>query len=72
VSTAQTPPYKRFLKRLASARASAGMTQRAVARELGKPPSFVAKCESGERRVDVIELMQFARIYRKPLTFFTE
>ena len=25
------------------------------------------KCESGERRVDVVELTEFARLYRKPV-----
>ena len=41
-----------------------------VAKALGKHQSFVAKCESGERRVDVIELSEFAHIYKKPLEYF--
>jgi len=41
-----------------------------VARKLGRQQSFVSKCESGERRVDVVELAEFARLYRKPLSFF--
>jgi len=41
-----------------------------VARKLRRPQSFVSKCESGERRVDVVELAEFARLYRKPLSFF--
>jgi hypothetical protein len=28
--------------------------------------------ESGERRVDVIELAAFARLYRKPLSYFVK
>jgi hypothetical protein len=41
-----------------------------VARKLARPQSFVSKCESGERRVDVVELQEFARLYGKPLSFF--
>jgi hypothetical protein len=31
---------------------------------------FVAKSESGERRVDFVELLHLAKIYRKPVRFF--
>jgi ribosome-binding protein aMBF1 (putative translation factor) len=72
LSTAQTAAYQRFLRQLRKARADAGLTQRDVAKAFGKAPSFVANCESGERRVDVIELTQFARLYRKPLSFFVD
>lgn len=40
------------------------MTQADVASALGRPQSFVSKCESGERRIDVIELMEFCAVYR--------
>jgi transcriptional regulator with XRE-family HTH domain len=50
----------------------AGLTQVEVAKRLKVPQSFVSKCESGERRVDVIELLAFARVYRKPLGFFID
>ena len=62
--------YRRFLKRLVQARRDASLTQTEVAKALRRPQSFVSKCESGERRVDVIELEEFTRLYRKPLTFF--
>lgn len=64
------PKYLRFLARLRAARAQAGLTQAEVAMRLGKPQSFVSKCEAGERRIDVIELVAFARLYRRPLDFF--
>jgi transcriptional regulator with XRE-family HTH domain len=47
-----------------------GLTQAQVARKLSKPQSFVSKLESGERRVDFVELQQLAKIYKKPLSFF--
>ena len=65
-----SPRYQAFLLNLRQAREEAGLTQVEVAQALGKPQSFVSKCESGERRVDVIELAEFARLYRKTLDYF--
>lgn len=62
--------YRGFLARLKQAREAAKMTQVEAARALGRPQSFVSKCESGERRVDVIELQRFAALYKKPIMFF--
>ncbi len=59
------PEYRRFLAALRKAREEAGLTQAEVARLLDKPQSFVSKSESGERRVDVVELKRFATLYRK-------
>jgi transcriptional regulator with XRE-family HTH domain len=68
--TAYRHKYREFLERLRAAREQAGLTQLAVARKLARPQSFVSKCESGERRVDVIELQEFARLYNQPISFF--
>ena len=67
-----SPAYRFFLRRLLAARTEAGLTQVQVATALREHQSFVSKCESGERRVDVVELAAFARLYRKPLDFFVE
>jgi transcriptional regulator with XRE-family HTH domain len=64
------PEYRRFLARLRAARENAGLTQADVAKRLGKPQSYVSKCEAGERRVDVVELAAFARLYGRALGFF--
>ena len=62
--------YRAFLERLRHARREARLTQVDVSRSLRRPQSFVSKCESGERRVDAVELQEFARLYGKPLGFF--
>ena len=69
-SPARSLRYREFLERLRSARDDTGLTQVEVAQQLGKPQSFVSKCESGERRVDVVELERFAEIYGKEVSYF--
>lgn len=70
VRALHSPGYRRFVKRLILAREQRGLTQAQVARALNRPQSFVSKCEAGQRRVDVVELQEFARVYRVPLDFF--
>ena len=65
-----TDKYKKFLVRLCQARKEKGLTQIDVAKTLGKHQSYVAKCENGERRVDIIELAEFAQLYEKSLDYF--
>jgi len=46
---------------LRSVRSKAGLTQAEVAERVGLPQSFVSKYESGERRLDLIELKQVCK-----------
>ena len=62
--------YQRFLTRLREARLKAGLTQADVAGQLDKPQSFVSKCETGERRVDFVELVFLSDLYGVDLSFF--
>jgi ribosome-binding protein aMBF1 (putative translation factor) len=57
--------YRDFLARLRQARESAGLTQVEAAARLRKPQSFISRCETGERRVDVLEFEDFVRLYGK-------
>jgi transcriptional regulator with XRE-family HTH domain len=68
--TVFTPHYRVFLRHLRQAREAAGLTQVEVAAQLGRPQSFISKCESGQRRVDVVELATFCRLYGLPLAEF--
>lgn len=69
-SATHAPEYRYMLKRLREARKKAGLTQVEVAQALGKPQSYVTKCELGERRIDPVELQRFARLYGRRLSFF--
>ena len=55
-----TPAAALFRCCLKKRRVSAGLTQRDLAARLNRPQSFVAKYESGERRIDVIEFLEIA------------
>jgi transcriptional regulator with XRE-family HTH domain len=60
--TIRSRPYKVLLEQLIGARKRAGLTQQEVAERLGKSQSFVAKCENGERRIDVVEFIQITDV----------
>lgn len=62
--------YRALAARLKQARQDAGLTQVQVAGLIEKPQSFVSRIESGERRIDLVELKRFAELYSKPVTFF--
>ena len=53
--------YKSAIEALVKARHLSGKTQREIASIIGKPPSFVAKVENGERRLDFVEFIVLAR-----------
>ena len=62
--------YKRFRGKLKEARLSATLSQVDAAKSLRKKQSYISKCESGERRVDIIELKRFAKLYNKSISYF--
>lgn len=59
--------YQQLCGLLRDLRREAGLTQVQVADALNVPQSFVSKYESGERRLDVIELRHVARVLRVTL-----
>ncbi len=62
--------YESLVASLRRARLEAGLTQAEAAKRLGRSQSYISKCESGERRVDFVELVEFARAYGKSMSFF--
>jgi transcriptional regulator with XRE-family HTH domain len=64
--------YDRFIEKLTSAREEAGLTQREVSARMKRAHSFLSKCETGERSIEVFELIQLAQIYAKPPQYFLD
>lgn len=60
--SAYTRQNRALLEALIEARKAARLTQQQVANRLGRPQSFVAKYEGGERRLDVIEFLEIVRL----------
>jgi len=56
-----SPEQQLLRELLIAARDEADLTQQKLAKRLGKPQSFIAKYEGGERRLDVVEFIVIAR-----------
>ncbi|MDP2704032.1 MAG: helix-turn-helix transcriptional regulator [bacterium] len=65
-----TKEYAVFVERLRKARDEAGLTQVQVAKKLKRPQSHISNIESGQQRVDVVELQRFAKMYAKDISYF--
>lgn len=64
--------YEIFCKLLHDLRVDAGIVQTALAKKLGKPQQFVSRYESGERRIDVVELRVICRALGMSLAEFSK
>jgi len=58
-----SPEYAEMLHLLREARKAAGLTQADVGRAFGRTQGAISKMESGEIRLDPIELQRFAELY---------
>lgn len=57
-----TERHKALIALLVEKRQMAGMTQAELAARLGAYQSFIARLESGQRRVDVVEFLELAEL----------
>ncbi len=62
---------RRLGERLREARKYLGLKQEEVASYLQIPRTGLTDIESGQRRVEVMELARLARLYRQPVAYFT-
>jgi ribosome-binding protein aMBF1 (putative translation factor) len=60
--TIRTNGQLALVRALVDARQNAGLSQQQLAEKLKRHQSFVARLESGERRIDVVEFTVLARV----------
>lgn len=68
--TIYTKTYARLIVKLKKARKEAKLNQLAVAKKLKRTQSYVSKIESGQSRLDIIQLKEIGKIYKKTLDYF--
>jgi transcriptional regulator with XRE-family HTH domain len=67
-----TKEHADFTEKLRTARLESGLTQVQVAKKLKRPQSYISNIESGQQRVDIVELQIFSKMYRKDITYFVK
>ena len=69
----KSPEYARLIAILVAVRKKAEIRQQVLAKKLGKPQSFIAKYEGGERRIDLVEFIEIVRaLGGDPVALFRE
>ena len=62
--------HKYTIEQLKKARIEAGLDQTDVAKLLGRTQPHISKIEAGQRRLDITQLKEFSKVYKKPLDYF--
>lgn len=68
--TIYSKEYKYLVEQLKKARKEVGLTQNQVAKILHKTQSYISKIEAGQRKIDIIQLKEFGKVYKKDLDYF--
>jgi transcriptional regulator with XRE-family HTH domain len=70
-NTNDTTERQRLGERLREARKYLGLNQEEVAEFLKIPRTALVDIESGQRRVEAMELTRLAKLYKQPVGYFT-
>jgi predicted transcriptional regulator len=62
--------YKYMADKLKTARIEAGLGQGDAARLIDKSQSYISKIEAGCLRLDLVQLNELAKLYKKSLDYF--
>ena len=65
-----SPEHQYLVSQLKKARIATGLDQTEAGKHLKRTQSYVSKVESGQRRIDITQLKEFAQLYKKKLSFF--
>lgn len=65
-----TKEHHLIVERLKQARTEAGIDQIQAAKLTGRTQSFISKLESGQRRIDIVQLKEFCKVYGKTMDYF--
>lgn len=61
----------KLAEKLREAREYLGLSQEEVSKAVGIPRAAISLIESGQRRVDALELKKLASVYERPVGYFT-
>jgi transcriptional regulator with XRE-family HTH domain len=67
-----TKSHKDLVSRLIKARKEAKLKQKDAAKKLGRTQSYISKIEAGQRRIDTVQLKEFAAVYKKKINYFLQ
>lgn len=70
--TIRTKEYAIFIERMKKARLESGLRQVDVAKKMKRPQSYISRVESGEYRLDILEVKRFAQLYGKSIEYFVK
>ncbi len=62
--------HNEIAKKLKLARIAAGLSQLEVGKKMSKGQSYISKVEAGQLRLDIVELSNFAKFYKKSINYF--
>lgn len=68
--TIYSKDHKYLVEQLKKTRQEAGLEQAEVAKLFGRTQSHISKIEAGQRRIDIVQLKDFSKIYKKDFNFF--
>ena len=70
INTIYSKKHKKIVEQIKKARHQSGFSQEQVAKKLKVTQSFISKIESGQSKIDIVQLSRLAKIYKKEINFF--